>query len=290
MRESVQEAVEATLKSPIVGSRVLSGGDINEAFAATLQDGREVFIKSNPRAPSTLFPTEAKGLGWLADSAALRTPEVLGVSSTDAHPESSFLALELLTPAPRQPDFEHRLGEGLARLHQAHPATFGLDHANFIGSLPQSNTPHDTWADFFRGERLLPQVTLARKSGHFNASDVQLAERLATKLDSLVGPAEPPARLHGDLWGGNLFVDEQGAPCLIDPAVYGGHREMDLAMMRLFGGFGPRVFDAYDAVYPLAPGAAERVPLYQLYPTLVHVNLFGGGYVAAARRILQRYL
>jgi fructosamine-3-kinase len=290
MRESVRQAVAATLGSPIVGSRAVSGGDINEAFAATLEDGREVFIKSNPRAPSTLFPAEAKGLAWLADAEALRTPAVLGVSAAGAPPESCFLALELLTPAPRQPDFDHLLGESLARLHQAPPTTFGLNHANFIGSLPQSNTPHSTWVDFFRDERLLPQVTLARKSGHFSASDVQLAERLATKLDSLTGPVEPPARLHGDLWGGNLFVDEHGAPCLIDPAVYGGHREMDLAMMRLFGGFGARVFDAYHAVYPLAPGAAERVPLYQLYPTLVHVNLFGGGYVSSARRILQRYL
>jgi fructosamine-3-kinase len=113
-------------------------------------------------------------------------------------------------------------------------------------------------------------------------------ERLFQNLTELVGPDEPPARLHGDLWGGNLHVAEDGAPCLIDPAAYGGHREMDLAMMQLFGGFSPRVFEAYAESYPLGPGHAERVPLYQLYPLLVHVNLFGGSYVAAVERALAR--
>ena len=114
-------------------------------------------------------------------------------------------------------------------------------------------------------------------------------ERLFRVLPELVGEAEEPARLHGDLWSGNLHVDEQGAPCLIDPAVYGGHREVDLAMMRLFGGFSARVFSAYDEAFPLAPGHAERVPLYQLYPLLVHVNLFGGSYLDAVRRALSAY-
>jgi fructosamine-3-kinase len=115
-------------------------------------------------------------------------------------------------------------------------------------------------------------------------------ERLFAALPDLAGPDEPPARLHGDLWGGNLLVDDAGAPCLIDPAVYGGHREIDLAMMRLFGGFGPRVFAAYDEAWPLAPGHEERVGLYQLYPLMVHVNLFGGGYVGSVESSLDRLM
>jgi fructosamine-3-kinase len=115
-------------------------------------------------------------------------------------------------------------------------------------------------------------------------------EQLFARVPALVGPPEPPARLHGDLWGGNLMHDAGGAPCLVDPAVYAGHREIDLAMMRLFGGFGARVFAAYEEAYPLAPGSLDRVPLYQLYPLMVHVNLFGGGYAGQVERILARYV
>src|SRR5204862_1227715 len=140
----------------------------------------------------------------------------------------------------------------------------------------QSNAPAATWSDFYQRRRLEPQVRRAAEAGLVGPALRRAFDRLFTRLPELVGPAEPPARLHGDLWGGNAMADEQGAPVIFDPAVYGGHREVDLAMMRLFGGFGRRVFDAYAEVYPLAPGHEERVALYQLYPLLVHVNLFGG--------------
>src|SRR5262249_45423491 len=153
--------------------------------------------------------------------------------------------------------FDEELGRALAALHRAAPPTFGLDHDNFIGSLPQSNRSHVRWADFFQGERLEPQMRRASEPGRATPAMGRGFERLFARLHELVGPEEPPARLHGDLWGGNLHVDEQGAPCLIDPAAYGGHREMDLAMMRLFGGFGERVFSAYSEAFPLAPGHAE---------------------------------
>lgn len=283
------ESLRTALGSPVKSTRRLSGGDINDAFELELQSGARVFLKTNARAPASMFPAEARGLDWLRSARALRIPEVLAVSSGGAD-EPSFLVLELLEPSKPAADFDARLGRGLAQLHRAGAPSFGLDHDNFIGSLPQRNRAHESWADFFWNERLEPQLQRAAKAGQAGAKLRAGFERLAGRLSELLGPAEPPARLHGDLWGGNLHVDQQGAPCLIDPAAYGGHREVDLAMMRLFGGFSEAVFRAYEEVWPLAPGHAERVGLYQLYPLLVHVNLFGGGYVDSVERALARYV
>jgi fructosamine-3-kinase len=236
-----------------------------------------------------MFPAEARGLDWLRAANALRVPEVLAVSN-GREGEPSFLVLELLTPSRPQRNFDERLGRGMAELHRFGAPRFGWESTNFIGTLPQRNEPHDSWADFFWYERLEPQLARAVAAGLASARLRTGFERLAARLTQLVGPVEPPARLHGDLWGGNLHIDETGAPCLIDPAVYGGHREVDLAMMRLFGGFGESVFRAYQEVWPLSPGYAERIALYQLYPLLVHVNLFGGSYVQSVERSLARYV
>jgi fructosamine-3-kinase len=285
----LEAALRFALGSALKTTRRLSGGDINDAFEVELNSGVRVFLKTNPDAPASLFPAEAHGLEWLRGAHTLRVPEVLAVSS-GFEGEPSFLVLELLTPAPPARDFDERLGRGLAQLHQSGAAGFGLERDNFIGSLPQRNRAHDTWADFFWYERLEPQLTRAVAAGQATPRMRAGFDRLASRLTQLVGPAEPAARLHGDLWGGNLHVDEQGAPCLIDPAAYGGHREVDLAMMRLFGGFGETVFRAYQEVWPLSPGHAERIALYQLYPLLVHVNLFGGGYADSVERSLARYV
>jgi protein-ribulosamine 3-kinase len=285
LAESLRFALGASIKS----TRRLSGGDINDAFELELQSGVRVFLKTNERAPASMFPAEARGLDWLRAAQALRIPEVLAVSGGRAG-EPSFLVLELLEPSRPSRDFDERLGRGLAELHRAGAPAFGLDHDNFIGSLPQSNRAHESWAEFFWSERLEPQLQRAVAAGQVGSKLRAGLERLAGRLPQLLGPAEQPARLHGDLWGGNLHVDEQGAPCLIDPAAYGGHREVDLAMMRLFGGFSETVFRAYQEVWPLASGHAERVSLYQLYPLLVHVNLFGGGYVDSVERALARYV
>lgn len=272
-------AVGKALGSAVTNQRSLTGGDINEAWAVSLADGREVFVKTNARADAEMFPTEARGLAFLDEANALRIPEVLAVGPR-------FLALEFLKPGPRVADFDDRLGRGLAALHQTRPETFGLDHDNFIGRLPQSNAPSRHWPDFYREQRLEAQLRSASDRGLVDATLGRGFDALFTKLEDRVGPPEPPARLHGDLWGGNLHVDAAGLPALIDPAVYGGHREVDLAMMSLFGGFSRRVFEAYDEAFPLAEGWQDRVPLYQLYPLLVHVNLFGGGYVASVSRAL----
>jgi fructosamine-3-kinase len=283
---ALRQALGSALGSAVGAARPLSGGDINQAYAVTLADGRPLFVKTNARSPRGMFAAEARGLGWLAEAGALRVPRVVAASAPDDG--TQFLALELVSEGGRARDFDERLGRGLAALHRHAPPGFGLDHDNFVGRLAQANAPLPTWVEFFRDRRLEPQLRLATDEGLASGRMRRGFERLFASLDELCGPPEPPARLHGDLWGGNLLCDEAGAPCLIDPAVYGGHREIDLAMMRLFGGFGPRVFAAYAEAWPLADGHAERVALYQLYPLMVHVNLFGGGYVASVESVLDR--
>jgi fructosamine-3-kinase len=278
--QQLAEEVARAMGSTVRSSCAVAGGDINDAHEMTLADGRVVFVKSNLAADPAMFAAEARGLAWLAQARALRVPEVLAVGET-------FLVLERISAVRRRPDFDERLGRNLAALHRFGVPGFGLDHDNFIGRLPQSNAPAPSWPDFYRSRRLEPQLRRARDAGLCSSAMARGFDRLFSVLDERVGPAESPARLHGDLWGGNAIVDETGVACLIDPAVYGGHREVDLAMMRLFGGFGPRVFAAYQEAWPLSPGHGERVPLYQLYFLMVHVNLFGGPYVAQAECALR---
>lgn len=280
-------SLEERLGQRVAHASRLSGGDINDAYQVELEDGARWFVKSSPSAPTTLFPAEARGLDWLRVPGALRLPEVRAVS--DAHDPIGFLVLELIEPGRAGADFDEHLGRGLAKLHRTPAPAFGLDHDNFIGSLPQENTPKASWAEFYRTRRLEPQLERAVNSGQASYAMRRGFTRLFTKLSALVGPDDGPCRLHGDLWSGNVHISESGEPCLLDPAVYGGHREVDLAMMRLFGGFAERVFAAYDEAFPLASGAAERVALYQLYPLMVHVNLFGGSYGASVERALARY-
>jgi fructosamine-3-kinase len=289
MESGLEQALHQALGAAIVSSRRLSGGDINDALELELANGERVFLKTNASAPPDMFPAEAHGLEFLREPDTLRIPQVRTVSS-GREGAPGYLVLELLTPGRPRPDFDERLGRGLAALHRFGATSFGLARDNFIGTLPQRNRAHPSWAEFYWRERLEPQLQRSVASGTASARMRAGLARLASKLEQLVGPSEPPARLHGDLWGGNLHCDADGAPCLIDPAAYAGHREVDLAMMRLFGGFGERVFAAYQEAFPLASGHAERVALYQIYPLLVHVNLFGGGYVQSVERSLARYV
>jgi protein-ribulosamine 3-kinase len=286
---ALAQALELALGARVESTSAISGGDINEAFSLRLEDGQRFFLKTNARAPASMFPAEAGGLAWLQEASALRVPRVRAVSS-GVEGEPSFLVLELLESGRKQRSFDEQLGRGLASLHRYGAPSFGLAHDNFIGSLAQRNRAKPSWADFFWLERLEPQLALAVQSGRASSRLRAGFERLSTRLPELVGPAEPPSRLHGDLWGGNVHVDEIGGPVLIDPAVYGGHREVDLAMMRLFGGFGEAVFRAYEEQWPLAAGHADRVALYQLYPLMVHVNLFGGSYAQSVEHGLARYV
>lgn len=284
MHAELRAAVAEALGGPVDELRSVSGGDINDAWSLRCGD-RRAFVKARRGADPSTFRVEAQGLRWLAEPNALRIPEVLAYGE-----DPPFLALELVEPGHPGADHDEALGRGLAALHRAAPPSFGLPHDNFIARLPQDNTPAPTWPEFYWERRLLPQLRLAEDAGLADDSLRRDFEALAGRLPQRCGPPEPPARLHGDLWGGNLLTDAHGAPVLIDPAVYGGHREIDLAMMQLFGGFSRRVFAAYDEAYPLAKGWQERVPLYQLYPLLVHVNLFGSGYLGGVRRALSRSL
>ena len=285
MSPDLRAELERTLGSAVAKTSSLGGGSINDSFRVTLADGRVVFVKTHGNPPPNMFDAEARGLQWLEEAGAIRVPRVIAVS--DRRP--AYLALEMLTPEDRRRSFDEELGRSLAALHAFGAPSFGLDHDNFIGRLPQSNATAPDWPTFYWTSRLEPQLRLAFDRGLVDRSMRARFDSLKSALPRLVGPDEPPARLHGDLWGGNLHVDESGGPCLIDPAVYGGHREVDLAMMRLFGGFGRRVFAAYDEAFPLASGASERIDLYQLYPLLVHVNLFGGSYLGSVDRALSSY-
>ncbi|HEU5058406.1 MAG TPA: fructosamine kinase family protein, partial [Kofleriaceae bacterium] len=285
-RGEVARAVAAALGSEIRKARSVAGGSINDAYRCELADGRVVFLKTNTRHPR-MFACEARGLAWLAAAGALRVPAVLAVSGDGDR--IGFLVLEHLH-ARRAADYEVALGRGLAALHRAGAPAFGHDEDNYLATLEQDNTPADDWSTFYSQRRLAPLVVSAIEAGTAPRSWIGAFERLYARMPELAGPPEPPARLHGDLWSGNLHGDERGAPVLIDPAVYGGHREVDLAMLQLFGGPGARCFAAYDELHPRAPGHEDRLPLYQLYPLLAHVCLFGGSYVGSVDAALRRLI
>jgi fructosamine-3-kinase len=270
----VKELLEAALGTEVRALRALGGGDINDAYLVETAEGR-AFVKTRASAPRGMYACEAEGLAWLAEANALPCPRVLAV-------REELLLLEYVEPGPRVRDFDARLGRGLAALHRFGAPSFGFAHDNFIAMLPQPNAALGTFAEFYRERRLRPLVA------QLDVSTQRRFDALFDKLDALI-PAEPPARLHGDLWSGNVHATSQGEPMLIDPAVYGGAREVDLAMLQLFGSPSRAFFDAYDEVYPRLPDHDERVALYQLYPLLVHVRLFGGSYLGGVQRALARY-
>ena len=270
----------------------VGGGCIADARVATFADGSKVFVKCAAGAPE-MFIREAEGLRALAAARAIRVPEVLAV-------DEKSLVLEMIRQAPEKRGFAEAFGQNFAMLHRHRGKACGFPHDNFIGSTRQLNQPLDgpwdqaaddgsTWPEFFMERRLRFQVRLAANEGHGHELE-HLLDRAEVLIIELLSTAiEVPGILHGDLWSGNFVVDDRGEACLIDPAVYFGHREADLAMTRLFGGFESAFYKAYAEAWPLAPGNEDRLPIYQLYHVLNHLNLFGGGYFGQSKRILQRY-
>lgn len=283
------DAVAAALGVDVRVARRLGGGDVAESYRCELADGRTVFAKTHRDPPPGFFTTEGAGLAWLREPGVAHVPEVLAVSDGDAeHPP--MLVLEWIEEGRANALTETELGRALAGLHRAGAPSFGREDRRTTGSRALPNDPCETWVEFFTERRLQPLLRLAVDADAL--PDRTLADlRLAIdRLGELGGPLEPPARLHGDLWSGNRLVDRDGHSWLIDPAAHGGHREFDLAMMRLFGGFGTECFTAYADEFPLADGWKERVPLHQLAPLVVHAIKFGGGYAAATQRALDAIL
>ncbi len=252
----------------------VSGGCINHAYCLQ-SDSDKIFLKYNRR---DLFPgmfeAEAAGLQLLRESRSVNVPHVLG---TGHFGNDSYILLEFIEPGKKRKDYWEDAGRRLADLHRCSSEKYGLEQDNYIGSLRQSNRKHEDWVTFFVEERLKP-------FGEFISSSS--ADKIENTLRERI-PLEAPALLHGDLWSGNIITDSYGEACLIDPAVYYGHRETDLAMTKLFGGFPREFFDAYKEENPLQPGFEERIDVYNLYPLLVHARLFGGGYVGQVRDILK---
>lgn len=272
-------ALEDTFGQPIELRSWVGGGDINQA--ARITSGRDdYFLKWNNDAPDGMFAAEARGLALLQQADTLRVPQV--IQSGD-----QFLVLEWLDFTGTRP--ANALGEGLANLHQQTDPQHGLDHDNFIGRLPQPNTQSASWVTFYGEQRIRAQMHIARQRRRLPSEREKLLEKLIQKLPNLL-PNAQPSLLHGDLWGGNYGGLANDVPVIYDPAVYYGHREIDLAMTELFGGFPRGFYDAYKATFPLEPGYPERKALYQLYPLMVHMNLFGGGYGSSVDSIVRRYV
>lgn len=290
--DGVQSAL-ATLGLPgrVLAADPVAGGCVNHGARLTLERGRTFFLKWNASAPPRFFEAEADGLRALAAPGVVRVPRAVALGGGSASPH--WLLLEYLSPSPPCEGYEERLGRGLARLHASAPegASFGWARSNWIGSLPQVNRPATSWAEFWRERRLAPQLQRARDRREIGSGSVSAVERaMALTAEGLADVDQGPVHLiHGDLWGGNTFRGPDGAPVLIDPAVYLGHGEVDLAMTELFGGFGEDFYRAYAEAGTITPAyPAYRRDLYQLYYLLVHVNLFGLQYEARTRGAAER--
>ena len=289
MTNAFATCLAEALGSEVVHLARLGGGDFAESFRVELSGGRRVFAKTHRNPPTGFFTTEAAGLSWLRSAATVNVPEVLAVSDGDDG-RPSMLVLEWVDEGQPVASTEAELGRGLAALHRAGAPSFGREDRRTTGSRALPNDPCDSWVEFYATRRLEPLAQLARDGGALDESTLGLLAEVTGRLDALGGAIEPPARLHGDLWAGNRLVDQSGRSWLIDPASHGGNREFDLAMMRLFGGFGEECFGAYDEAFPLTDGWQERVPLHQLAPLIVHAIKFGGGYAAATARALAAVL
>lgn len=294
--QPISKAVEAALRqhlgrdpAPLTAIPV-GGGCISPAARVECATGDVVFLKwSGPGTLPGLFEAEARALEALRAADAVRVPVVIDHGASPSGHE--WILMEWLQPGRPRPRHWERLGEGLATLHRTRADRYGWPADNYIGSLPQANGWLDDWAEFWRTRRLEPQLRMAYDAGWFDPTERARFDRLLGRLDELLAPAagDGPSLLHGDLWNGNVHPTADGEPALIDPASYYGHREVDLAMSELFGGFGPGFYGAYREAWPLAEGYDEvRRRVYQLYYLLVHVNLFGAGYVGRTLEVLRQ--
>lgn len=298
MYDSLQEALEAVYGPGVeVSERVpASGSDLNEVWHLHLSNGEVLFLKTNAFAKWKYFTAEEAGLSALRSTGTISVPRCYGSGTATGcgfRQQFSFLLMEHLEPVPKKADFWETFAEELAALHRAPTAAFvpggiyGFTEDNVIGTTKQVNAPKDSWVDFFRENRLEFQFRMAYDC--FGEPEKKDFARLLDRLDTLLPEPEYPSLLHGDLWGGNFMTGPDGKAWLIDPAVYVGHREADLAMTELFGGFSRTFYDAYFAAASIEKDYRERRDLYNLYHLLNHLNLFGGSYYGSVVSTLRRY-
>ncbi len=283
MHSDLVEILSGLTNEPILAVRSVSGGDINEAYQLVAASGY-YFLKANNRIinPDKMFREEAVSLQFMAEIDRVRVPNVL--THGRMH-DVGFLLLEWIQRGQSQANTSWDLGSSLASLHKVTSDHYGWSSDNFIGTLNQTNTKSTSWSDFYIRQRLIPQFEIACNEGLLEQ------KRTSTFLKNIepLLVSERPSLLHGDLWSGNWMSDEEGTPYLIDPATYFGDREVDIAMSQLFGGFDPDFYRAYQEFYPLAADYKKRLPLYQLYYLLVHLNLFGPSYRPSVVNIVNRY-
>ena len=279
---AIRHEIEQIIGHQIDRVLPLHGGDISDAFRLDINQAH-FFLKQNRAsiAPK-MFKAENKGLTLLRQCEPLSIPEIFAVGE-------HFILMEYIEPQSISPSFWDVFAFALATMHKYSQMSFGLDHPNFIGTLRQNNQPLETWSDFYYQRRLKPQLILGLEKGLFDQQDTLDLEKLASKLMNIC-PDENPSLCHGDLWSGNFISGRNNTCYLIDPAVSYMHREMDLAMSKLFGGFDPQFYRVYHLHYPLEPGWESRMDIYQLYYLMVHVNLFGSSYLGSVRRILRKYV
>lgn len=269
----------------VINYHSVPGGDINRAYCL-LENDRKYFLKVyDVKQYPGMFEKEKDGLNALQNLCTLTIPNVIKCGAIE---QQQYLLLEWIESGTPQKDFWEKFGEGLGLMHKKPQSFFGWEEDNYIGSLQQHNDKYESWSLFYAECRIMPLATQLFNSNVFLIKDMTAAEALCKKLDEIF-PDELPALLHGDLWSGNFMVTSDGYAAIFDPAVYYGHREMDLGMTKLFGGFDQRFYNAYNEVYPLEKDWMKRLQLTQLYPILVHSILFGGHYINTARAIIKYY-
>lgn len=266
------------------GFDFVHGGCINNAVKLETEKGA-FFLKWNENTADDMFDKEARGLGLLKENSAVTIPEVLGVGQIG---DKSYLLVEYINGYGSASDYWEDFAKKLADMHRTTAPYYGLDFDNYIGRLPQSNDQYENWIDFFIERRLEVQVTLALYNDLIDKKLVDRFRAFYKKLPDLL-PVDQPALIHGDLWAGNVIADADGKVSLIDPAVYYANREIELAFTQMFGGFAKTFYDTYFEAFPVEPGFDERVSIYNLYPLMVHVNLFGTSYLSGVKSVLKRY-
>lgn len=281
---TISPHIEELLGCKIIAIQAVTGGDINDAFQLQTNIGT-YFIKLNAASLRDMFEKEHKGLSLLRNTGTIQVPEPIAFGTLH---DLQFLVTKFLHRGVITGESWSRFARQLAALHRHTSPSFGLDHDNYIGSLPQQNLQMDSWAAFYAEQRILFLIRMAFDNKLCDRKDLQMADRLCHRLDD-VYPTEQPALLHGDLWGGNYMFTLDGNAAIFDPAVYYGHREMDLAMTLLFGGFDQQFYSFYHEAFPLEHGWKARTDVSQLYPLLVHLNLFGGHYYNSVQQILKKY-